>query len=268
MTTTRSKSISILGCGWLGFPLAKELLLKDYKVKGSTTSHQKMNPFVANGIEPVIIQMNNLNEEILSNFLNSDYLVIAIPPSSIDLEKLKVVLQLASKQKIQKLILISSTGIYHDTNSEIDETNLDALDLESKLFQVESLVSSFPDLNPVILRMAGLIGYDRQPVRYGNSPRVKSNPNGRVNMIHQDDAVKVILKVIESDLKNESFNCCADEHPTKKEYYTKLAEMNQVEIPVFDAVTNDSFKIISNQKVKQMLEVEFMDLYKGLSNSN
>jgi nucleoside-diphosphate-sugar epimerase len=264
MTTTRSKSISILGCGWLGFPLAKALLLKDYKVKGSTTSHQKLAPFVANGIEPVIIQMNNLNEEILSHFLNSDYLVIAIPPSSIDLEKLAVVLQLASKQKIQKLILISSTGIYHDTNSEIDETNLDSLDRESKLFQVESLVNSFPDLNPIILRMAGLIGYDRQPVRYGKSPRVKSNPNGRVNMIHQDDAVKVIVKAIESDIKNESFNCCADQHPTKKEYYTKLAEINQVEIPVFDSVTNDSFKIISNQKVKQMLKFEFMDLYEGL----
>ncbi len=265
MTTTRSQSISILGCGWLGFPLAKALLLKDYKIKGSTTSHQKLNPFLANGIEPVIIQMNNLNDEILTDFLNSDYLVIAIPPSSIDLAKLELVLEQASKSTIQKLILISSTGIYHETNSEIDETNLDALDRESKLFQVESLVNSFPDLNPVILRMAGLIGYDRQPVRYGKSPRVKSNPNGRVNMIHQDDAVKVIVKAIESDIKNESFNCCADQHPTKKEYYTKLAEINQTEIPVFDSVTNDSFKIISNQKVKQMLEFGFMDLYEGLN---
>jgi nucleoside-diphosphate-sugar epimerase len=264
MTTKHSKSISILGCGWLGFPLAKAMLSKEYKVKGSTTSHQKLNPFLANGIEPVIIQLNNLNEQILADFLNSDYLVIAIPPSSIDITKLEIVLQQASKSKIQKLILISSTGIYHETNTEIDEKNLDALDRSSKLFQVESLVNSFPNLNPVILRMAGLIGNDRQPVRYGKSPRVKANPNGRVNMIHQDDAVKVIVKVIESDIKNESFNCCADHHPTKEEFYTKLAKINQVEIPVFDSVTNDSFKIISNQKVKQMLDIEFMDLYEGL----
>lgn len=268
MTTQNSKSISILGCGWLGFPLAKALLLKDYKVKGSTTSHQKLNPFLSHGIDPVIIQLNSLNENILADFLNADYLVIAIPPSSIDLKKLEVVLQIASKQKIQKLILISSTGIYHDTNSEIDENNLAALDHESKLFQVESLVTSFPDLNPVTLRMAGLIGYDRQPVRYGKSPKVKANPNGRVNMIHQDDAVNVIVKVIESDLKNETFNCCTDQHPTKKEFYTKLAEINDAEIPVFDTVTNDSFKIISNQKVKQMLDFKFMDLYKGVSNES
>lgn len=264
MTTRLSKSISILGCGWLGFPLAKALLLKDYKVKGSTTSHQKLNPFLANGIEPVIIQLDNLHEETLIDFLNSDYLVIAIPPSSIDLEKLGLILQQASKSNLQKLILISSTGIYHDTHSEIDENNLAAIDKNSKLFQVESLVNSFPNLNPVILRMAGLIGYDRQPVRYGKSAKVRANPNGRTNMIHQDDAVKVIVKILESDIKNETFNCCADAHPTKKEYYSKLAEMNQTEIPVFDDVTNDSFKIVSNQKVKKSLTFEFMDLYEGL----
>ncbi len=261
MVAEQSKSISILGCGWLGFPLAKALLLKDFTVKGSTTSHQKLNPFLANGIEPVIIQMNNLNEQTLADFLNSDYFVIAIPPSSIDLAKLEIVLEQASKSKIQKLILVSSTGIYRDTNSEIDETNVDALDRNSKLFQIESLVKSFPNLNPVTLRMAGLIGYDRQPMRYGKSPKVKANPNGRVNMIHQDDAVKVIIKVLESNIKNETFNCTSDNHPTKKEYYTRLAEIHQTEIPAFDNITQDSFKIISNLKVKQMLNVEFMHLY-------
>jgi 3-hydroxyisobutyrate dehydrogenase-like beta-hydroxyacid dehydrogenase len=29
--------ISILGCGWLGFPLAKALLKDGFTVKGSTT---------------------------------------------------------------------------------------------------------------------------------------------------------------------------------------------------------------------------------------
>ena len=36
------EKISILGCGWLGLPLAKSLLAKGYKIKGSTTSESKL----------------------------------------------------------------------------------------------------------------------------------------------------------------------------------------------------------------------------------
>mgnify|MGYP003615968040 CR=1 FL=1 len=34
--------ISILGCGWLGFPLAQKLIETGYEVKGSTTSESKL----------------------------------------------------------------------------------------------------------------------------------------------------------------------------------------------------------------------------------
>ena len=34
--------ISILGCGWLGLPLAKSLLKKKHELKTSTTSPEKM----------------------------------------------------------------------------------------------------------------------------------------------------------------------------------------------------------------------------------
>ena len=36
------KSISILGCGWLGLPLARQLIKLGYSVKGSTTSPEKI----------------------------------------------------------------------------------------------------------------------------------------------------------------------------------------------------------------------------------
>ena len=34
--------ISILGCGWLGLPLAKALIENGFSVKGSTTSTDKL----------------------------------------------------------------------------------------------------------------------------------------------------------------------------------------------------------------------------------
>ena len=33
----KENKIGVLGCGWLGFPLAKDLIKQGFKVKGSTT---------------------------------------------------------------------------------------------------------------------------------------------------------------------------------------------------------------------------------------
>ncbi|WP_321539617.1 NAD(P)-binding domain-containing protein [Flavobacterium piscinae] len=46
------KQISILGCGWLGMPLAKHLLQKGYSIKGSTTTETKLELLQNEGITP------------------------------------------------------------------------------------------------------------------------------------------------------------------------------------------------------------------------
>ena len=50
--------ISILGCGWLGFPLAKALLSKGFSVKGSTTSIEKLAVLENVGIVPFLIALS------------------------------------------------------------------------------------------------------------------------------------------------------------------------------------------------------------------
>ena len=36
------KQISILGCGWLGLPLAQQLVHEGYQIHGATTSEKKL----------------------------------------------------------------------------------------------------------------------------------------------------------------------------------------------------------------------------------
>jgi len=45
-----NKQIAVLGCGWLGFPLAISLIEKGYLVKGSTTSESKLSDLKSKGI--------------------------------------------------------------------------------------------------------------------------------------------------------------------------------------------------------------------------
>jgi 3-hydroxyisobutyrate dehydrogenase-like beta-hydroxyacid dehydrogenase len=61
--------IAILGCGWLGFPLGKNLVAKGHQVVGSVTSEAKTIPLSEAGIQPVVLQLNpEANEAILSDF--------------------------------------------------------------------------------------------------------------------------------------------------------------------------------------------------------
>ena len=74
--------IAIIGCGWLGLPLAKKLIKENFIVKGSTTSKEKISVLKTEKIEPFLIDLNkNLDKEILNSFLkNVDVLIINIPP--------------------------------------------------------------------------------------------------------------------------------------------------------------------------------------------
>ena len=52
------KQISILGCGWLGLPLAKSLLEKGFSINGSTTSFEKISILDKAGITPFIVSLS------------------------------------------------------------------------------------------------------------------------------------------------------------------------------------------------------------------
>ena len=73
-----NKTISVLGAGWLGFELAKNLIAQGHQVKASTTTPAKLDLLVAAGIDAYLI---NLSDEISSSsFFDADILIINIPP--------------------------------------------------------------------------------------------------------------------------------------------------------------------------------------------
>ena len=49
--------IALLGCGWLGMPLAKKLIRHGALVKGSVTSESGLEVLKQEGIEPHLIEV-------------------------------------------------------------------------------------------------------------------------------------------------------------------------------------------------------------------
>ena len=54
MGTKKKRKIAVLGCGWLGLPLAKKLHSIGHTIKGSTTTKEKLLRLESNVMIPFI----------------------------------------------------------------------------------------------------------------------------------------------------------------------------------------------------------------------
>lgn len=245
------QKISILGCGWLGEPLAKELIELEYKVKGSTTSKNKIQRFISLGISPFLLDLDAIDNSI-DIFLDAEILIIATPCKNI--EGFKELIIHIEKSTIKKILYISSTSVYENSNDIVTEGSTVKL---TSLVKIENLFVSNDHFKTTIIRFAGLMGYDRLPGNFFPAGKKIPNPDGYVNMIHRDDCIGILTAIIKKGLWGDTFNACADTHPTRREFYTKAAIELRKDIPEFEESNHTGYKIISNQKLKELLGYQF-----------
>ena len=270
--------ISILGCGWLGLPLAKSLLSKGYEVKGSTTSESKLEVLKNAGISPFQIQLeeHQIIGKIDGFFNETDVLVIDIPTGlrrevatsngMTFVNKVKTLIPFIENSGIQKVVFVSSTSVYGDGFPivEITEETPPNPDTESgkQLVIAETLLQSNLNFKTTVIRFGGLLGDDRHPIKFLAGKTNVENPDAPVNMIQREDCIGIIeeiLKQVQSDNWewNETFNAVAPQHPTRKEYYHKKAEILNLPFPTFAENPKSLGKIISNKKVETVLGYSF-----------
>ena len=77
-------------------------------------------------------------------------------------------------------------------------------------------------------------------------------------MIHRDDVTDILIQLLESKHWNETINLVSNHHPTKEELYTKKALEKKITPPSFDQNSNLNFKIVSNKKLKKLLNYTFI----------
>lgn len=265
-------NIAILGCGWLGFPLAKRMLSEGFSVKGSTTSEEKISTLATNGIIPfqVALSEDGIQGPIDDFLEHSEILIIDIPPGlrkvtlPVDIKtfvsKIEKLVPLLEKSSVQKVLFVSSTSVYADENNTVTEDTVPNPDTESgrQLAEVEKLLLNNPNFETTVIRFGGLIGPDRHPVKMLAGRENLDNPEAPVNLIHQEDCIGIILKIIEKAAWKEIFNAVAPQHPTRKEYYHKKAEEMNLAIPKFASGTSSVGKLISGKKTEEILNYTFV----------
>jgi len=264
------KQISILGCGWLGLPLAKSLLEKGFSVNGSTTSLEKISILEKDGITPFQISLceDNIEGNIDLFLSNSDVLIIDVPPklrgnsSENFVSKIQNIIPFMEKSSVEKVIFVSSTSVYADINSIITENTKPNPETESgkQLLETEQLLQSNKNFQTTIIRFAGLIGEDRHPIKFLAGRKNIENPEAPINLIHQVDCIGIIeeiLKKVQNDKWNEVFNAVAPFHPTRKDYYTQKAIELKLPLPEFDYSKPSIGNTILNKKITETLNYNY-----------
>ena len=270
----KKNKISILGCGWLGLPLAKKLIENGYEVKGTTTSESKLELLKNAGISAYQIKLEE--NEITGNmelFLaNTDVLLVDVPPklrgdfTENFVQKIKTLLPYIENSKVKKVLFVSSTSVYGDTFpiQELDEDSPLNPDSEGgrQLVEVEDILRANAIFQTTILRFGGLVGPDRNSAKFLAGKENVANPEAPINFIHQEDCIGIICELLRKSEDanwnwNDTFNAVAPNHLNRENYYTEKALEMNLKVPTFVQDSNSIGKKISSKKLQDLLNYSF-----------
>lgn len=244
--------ITLIGCGWLGLPLAIELLKEEYTVFGSTTSEEKRSTLEHLGIQSFLYD-GNIHSSIPENCVDAHICIINFPSSKSKNYSMQIQKLLQSFSSSCKIIFTSSTGVYEDSVGEITETA--ACKLEHPVYLAEGIIRANNKEN-TILRLAGLIGENRHPVKF-LSNKILPDGNVPVNIVHQKDVIRAILSVINQNAWGKTYTICNPEHPSKSEYYCKAARTFNLEEPKY-LPSESNGKIVSGALFQKELSFNYL----------
>ena len=252
--------ISILGCGWLGWPLAIQLQQAGHFVRGSTTTPDKVPLLEEDGIEPWVLSLDpDSSGDELASFLDADTLITAIPPLRIAdrvagmRAQAELLIPVIRHAPVRRFIMVSSTGVYGSMGQDADENDPHPPDTETgaALLAMENLFLERLDRSVAIVRLAGLMGPGRDPGRFLAGKSVSGNGSEPVNMIHLNDATGVIQALVAHTGPSGRFNACAREHPDRQTFFGRASQLSGRKPPRFTDSDPRPWKRIVSEKIRK-----------------
>ena len=250
-----SKTIGILGCGWLGTPLAYHLQSRGHTILGTTTQEQKAEILRKSGIQAYQIRLGETGfQGDIDAFLTPlDTLVFNIPPGLRRNPEGDYPARIAHlrnaliRNAVPHLVYVSSTSVFGSSQGEVDESIQPDPDGENgrQLLQAEQLLAARGASYQILtVRLGGLIGPDRHPVKFLSGRTGLSGGSDPVNLIHQGDAIRLLTQAAEDPDGSGTVHAVYPDHPTKKAYYTAFARHFGIAPPEYENAGAADAKII------------------------
>lgn len=235
-------SICVIGCGWLGLPIAKELVDRGFHVIGTTTSEARFPELRSHGIHPRVYRIGEASPPSASIY------IVNVPPGKTSdyLESLTRTAE-ALEPRSHKLF-ISTTSVYtgrpdifpesqvvpgkpapEDTHRTSKHSSIPISDL----ILAEGVFWDEKRKRTSIVRCGGLVGPGREPGRFLAGRKNVPDPDGPANMSPLHDVAELVINMILVGDWGKVVNAVKQDRPTRREYYTKAATDLGLEPPQF-----------------------------------
>ncbi|MCL1094917.1 SDR family oxidoreductase [Shewanella kaireitica] len=257
-------SVCIVGCGWFGLPLAQELVARGVTVNGSKRNSEGASALSKDGINGFALDLAEVEQQSLPALkaaLNTDCLVVNIPPGlrkdpHAYHAKLTKLIALISGIRYQKIVFVSTTGVYPSLDKIMTEQDAAGhSEVSEKLLQAEAMFLALD--NSCIARFSGLVGPKRHPGRFLAGKTELAEPLAPVNIVHQHDCIGAVAKLIFDANSAGVYNVCAPKHPTRQDFYRQASLKLGLVEPQFVQDSTAGGKLISSNRLIKELNFEY-----------
>jgi nucleoside-diphosphate-sugar epimerase len=219
--------VAILGCGYVGLELGRQLTAAGHRPIGVRRSESGLEAIEEAGFDAVRADVTDA--ETLAAVPDVDALVFAASSGGRNAEAAREVYVEGLRTAIEhfgerdespeRLVYTSSTGVYGDHGGGWvdEETPLDpTTDKTEVLAEAERVAledSAERGIEGTVARLAGIYGPDRTRLeRYLEGPVTE----GYLNMVHRDDAAGAVRFLLEEDLARGEVVLVVDDEPVSK----------------------------------------------------
>ena len=222
-----SMDVAILGCGYVGLELGRQLTAAGHRAVGVRRSEAGVDAIEDAGFEAVRADVTEA--DALAAVPDVDAVIFAASSGGRDaaaarevyVDGLRTAIEAfgAREDPPDRFVYTSSTGVYGDHGGDWvdEETPVEPTTAKTEvLAEAERIAreeTAERGMDGTVARLAGIYGPDRTRLeRYVEGPVTE----GYLNMIHRDDAAGAIRFLLESDLARAEVVLVVDDEPVSK----------------------------------------------------
>ncbi|GEM81752.1 NAD-dependent epimerase/dehydratase family protein [Vibrio superstes] len=268
-------AVLIIGAGWLGRPLAKQLSASNHTVHVTNSSHENTEESLEFGlsahqlqlplpcIQPLASLIEQLKIEVVIGCITPGFRRSATPDWDSYANNWQQICDAAKQGGARKVIMISSTAVYPSVSKDMKEDDaslelaLGSNDFSKKslaLLQAEQKIIE-SGMDYVVIRCSGLVDEIRHPSRFAMRLRSVSR-NAPANMLHRVDAVGMVEYAM-THIGHDIINASTPNTCDKAQFYQAAIDARSLNISLPEVVDTPDKQIDSSKSVKLGYQYHF-----------
>ena len=236
-------NISIVGCGYIGKKVASKLLSLGALVECYVHSAGSKEACEALDLRANLLELDNSDFSNEWHVQDKNVIAYFAPPPRHGISDTRMTHFISTLENLKstpnKIVLISTTGIYGDCQGEwIDESRAvnPQADRAHRRLSAENQLQQYcqsKNIECIIFRVPGIYAIDKLPEKRITSgePIVSAIDSGYTNRIHAEDLSEFCVEALTQKINSGVYNCCDGNPSTMNDYFVRVADFLGIDRP-------------------------------------